>query len=275
MDIRDFEALWADRQPDRSDMAAFWSRRAQSFNTHSGEADSSAYRRNLVERIAVRAGIGKADSVLDIGCGPGRHALEFAAMAGSVDGFDIAPGMVECAKENAQQAGVLNAQFHVLDWDAANLKQLGWQKRFQLVFASRTPAIYDRATLEKMCEASRGYCCLITQVTGENSVRKELAPLVGAENHDEYTRRGLYSAFNILWLQGYYPEVEYLERSWDSDCPLEEAIVMYTRHFNNRGQLTDEQQALLAKRLGQMSHEGMVHEKGSSRVAMLFWSVCP
>ncbi len=275
MDIKYFEALWADRQPDRSDMAEFWSRRAQSFNAHSGEADSSAYRRNLVERVAARAGIGKADAVLDIGCGPGRHALEFAALAGSVDGSDIAQGMIECAQDNARLANAENASFHVLDWDAANLGQIGWQKRFQLVFASRTPAIYDRATLEKMCEASRGYCCLITQVTGENSVRKELAPLVGAANYDEYTRRGLYCAFNILWLQGYYPEVEYLERSWDSDCSLEEAIVMYTRHFNSRKQLSDEQQVALADRLRQMSHDGMVHEKGSSRVAMLFWSVCP
>ena len=272
MNMNEFEAFWADRQPDRSDMAEFWSRRAQSFNSHSGEADSSTYRRNLVEKVAARANVGEADAVLDIGCGPGRHALIFAGLAGSVDGFDIASGMIECANENARQAGMENTRFCVLDWERADLEQLGWQKRFQLVFASRTPAVYDRATLEKMTEASRGYCCLITQVTGENSVRRELAPVVGAANHDEYTRRGLYCAFNILWLQGYYPEVEYLERSWDSECPLEEAIIMYTRHFNSRGQLTAAQQAALADNLRAMSKNGMVHETGSSRVGMLFWN---
>ena len=175
-------------------------------------------------------------------------------------------------QERNKRAGTENARFHVLDWDTAELKQLGWQKRFQLVFASRTPAVYDRATLEKMTDASRGYCCLITQVTGDNSVRRELAPVVGAENHDDYTRRGLYSAFNILWLQGYYPEVEYLERSWDSECPLEEAIVMYTRHFNSRGQLTEEQEIALADKLCAISKNGMVHETGSSRVGVLFWN---
>ena len=272
MEIKDFEAFWADRQPDRSDLAEFWSRRAQSFNTHSSEADSSVYRRNLVAKVAARAKVGKADAVLDIGCGPGRHSLIFAGLASSVDGFDIAPGMIEYANDNAQHAGVENVSFRVLDWDTVDLEQLGWQKRFQLVFASRTPAVYDRATLEKMTEASRGYCCLITQVTGDNSVRRELAPVVGATNNDDYTRRGLYSAFNILWLQGYYPEVEYIERSWDSQCPLEEAIVMYTRHFNSRGQLTEAQQAALADNLRAMSKNGMVHETGSSRVGMLFWN---
>ena len=182
-----------------------------------------------------------------------QHALIFAGLAGKVEGFDIAPGMIEYANKNAQQAGMENARFHVLDWDTADLKLLGWQKRFQLVFASRTPAVYDRVTLEKMTEASRGYCCLITQVTGDNSVRRELAPVVGATNDDDYTRRGLYCAFNILWLQGYYPEVEYLERTWDSECPLEEAIVMYTRHFNSRGQLTEVQEIALADKLCAMT----------------------
>ncbi|MFT3958649.1 MAG: methyltransferase domain-containing protein [Desulfovibrio sp.] len=272
MDIKNFETLWADRQPDREDMAEFWSRRAQSFNGHSAEADSSVYRRALVEKVAVRSGVGKGDAVLDVGCGPGRHALAFAALAGSVEGFDIAPGMIECANENARQAGIENFRFRVVDWEKADLEQLGWKRRFQLVFASRTPAVYDRPTLEKMTEASRGYCCLLTQVTGDNSVRRELAPVVGAANHDDYSRRGLFCAFNILWLQGYYPEVEYLERTWDSACPLEEAIVMYTRHFNSRGQLTEAQEIALADKLCAMSRNGMVHETGSSRVGMLFWS---
>ena len=171
-----------------------------------------------------------------------------------------------------------NARFHVLDWETADLKLLGWQKRFQLVFASRTPAVYDRVTLEKMTEASRGYCCLITQVTGDNSVRRELTPVVGATNDDDYTRRGLYCAFNILWLQGYYPEVEYLERTWDSECPLEEAIVMYTRHFNSRGQLSEVQEIALADKLcamlgssrGPQSAEEIVDTLERSNVNALF-----
>lgn len=271
MDIRQFEEYWADRQPDRSDMADFWTRRAQSFNTHAGEADSCAYRQLLVEKIAAKAGVGAADSVLDVGCGPGRHALAFAKLAGTVEGCDIAPGMIACAQENAMLTGARNAHFQVIDWAGANLEHLGWHKRFSLVFASRTPAIFDRATLEKMTQASAGHCCLLTQVTNDNSVRRALAPLFEDTPHEDYTRRGLYCAFNILWLLGYLPEVEYLDRSWNSACPLDEAILMYTRHFNSRGQLSEKQQAALADRLRELSSNGMVSETGSSRVALLFW----
>ena len=271
MDISIFDTHWADRQPDRSDMADFWTRRASSFNAHGAEADSSAYRQALVTRVAARAGLGMQDAVLDIGCGPGRHALAFAQIAGSVEGCDIAPGMIECAQANALEAGAGNVRFSVLDWAAADLEQMGWNKRFGLVFASRTPAIYDRSTLSKMTDASAGYCCLLTQVTGDNSVRRELAPIAGDDKREDMTRRGLQCAFNILWLQGYYPEVEYLERSWDSECSLDEAVLMYTRHFNSRGQLTERQQADIAGRLRQMSNNGVIREQGHSRVALLFW----
>ena len=271
MDISIFDAYWADRQPDRSDMADFWTRRASSFNAHGREADSSAYRQALVEKVAARAGISKQDAVLDVGCGPGRHAMEFARLAGSVEGCDIAPGMIECAKANAAEASVSNASFRVLDWAAVDLDALGWKKSFNLVFAARTPAIYDRSTLNKMTEASAGFCCLLTQVTGDNSVRREIAPIAGDDKREDMTRRGLYCAFNILWLQGHYPEVEYLERSWDSECALDEAILMYTRHFNSRGQLTERQQAAIADRLGELSKNGVVREQGHSRVALLFW----
>ena len=275
MDSSIFDAYWADRQPDRSDMADFWTRRATSFNAHGGEADSSAYRQALVAKVAARAGLGRQDAVLDVGCGPGRHALEFAQLAGSVDGSDIAPGMIECANANAAEAKVGNAHFQVLDWAEADLAALSWAKRFKLVFASRTPAIYDRSTLNKMTEASLGYCCLLTQVTGDNSVRRELAPIAGDDRREDMTRRGLYCAFNILWLQGYYPEVEYLERSWDSESSLDEAILMYTRHFNSRGQLSEGQQAAIADKLRALSKNGLVREQGHSRVAMLFWKACP
>ena len=271
MDISIFDAYWADRQPDRSDMADFWTRRASSFNAHGAEADSSAYRQALVKKVAARAGIGRQHAVLDVGCGPGRHALEFARLAGRVEGSDIAPGMIECAQANALEAKVNNASFRVLDWATADLDALGWKKRFNLVFASRTPGVYDRSTLNKLTEASSGFCCLLTQVTGDNSVRRELAPIAGNGKREDMARRGLFCAFNILWLQGYYPEVEYLERSWDSECALDEAILMYTRHFNSRGQLTEEQQAAIADRLRQLSKNGVVREQGHSRVALLFW----
>ena len=58
--------------------------------------------------------------VLDIGCGSGRYAIEFARRGAEVIGLDFAPAMIEMARKAAAAAGVaercgfVNRDF--LDW---------------------------------------------------------------------------------------------------------------------------------------------------------------
>jgi SAM-dependent methyltransferase len=54
----------------------------------------------------------KVSSVLDCGCGTGRHAILFARNGLSVTGIDIDPGMIRLARENAAAAGA-DARFEV------------------------------------------------------------------------------------------------------------------------------------------------------------------
>ena len=56
----------------------------------------------LIEVLRLRVG----DSVLDVGCGTGRHAIELARRGYPVTGVDISAGMLEQAKKEAQAAGV-------------------------------------------------------------------------------------------------------------------------------------------------------------------------
>ncbi len=268
-----FEELWVNYQPERAGAADFWDRRAPSFNDHVRRDASREHRRHLVGHMARKAQLGPSGAVLDIGCGPGSHALEIASLAGSVEGFDLAPKMVELAKENAARDGCANAHFQVLDWAKADIDSLGWRKKFQLVLASRTPAVNDRAALEKMIAASCGYCCMISQVDTRHSVRDRLKTLVDWDAHKERISRSFYCAFNLLWLMGYYPEVEYMDRAWESDSSLEEAELMYLRFFESMGPLSEQQRESLTRALTETSRDGRVHESVQSKVAIMFWAV--
>lgn len=54
--------------------------------------------------------------VLDVGCGPGRHALAFAKRGVRVVGVDISERFVEIATQSAQREGVADyAEFHRAD----------------------------------------------------------------------------------------------------------------------------------------------------------------
>lgn len=64
----------------------------------------------LIDELSLKPG----DRILDVGCGPGRHALELAKRGYSVTGVDISSRFVDLANEQASQQG-LDATFVRVD----------------------------------------------------------------------------------------------------------------------------------------------------------------
>jgi len=63
----------------------------------------------LVDLLGLPAG----SRVLDVGCGPGRHAVELAKLGYAVTGVDISRRFLDVAAERARDAGVTAAFFQV------------------------------------------------------------------------------------------------------------------------------------------------------------------
>ncbi|MEY3749197.1 MAG: hypothetical protein RLZZ449_1091, partial [Actinomycetota bacterium] len=54
-------------------------------------------------------------SILDVGCGPGRHSLELARRGFRVTGIDISETFIDIARSRAEHEGLTNAKFFVVD----------------------------------------------------------------------------------------------------------------------------------------------------------------
>lgn len=67
-----------------------------------------------IEFLVGMLGLEAGQRVLDVGCGPGRHALALARRGIAVAGVDLSPDFVELARE-AAAAEQLPASFEVLD----------------------------------------------------------------------------------------------------------------------------------------------------------------
>jgi len=273
MNLKIFDDLWTAYDPDQADQSDFWNQRARSYDTHSDKEGAREHLQLLANILKDKAGLNASSLVLDIGCGPGRQAIPLARLVDRLEGLDIVPAMIDLAKSNAAAAGQTNVNFQVLDWAAADLRLLGWEKKFHLVLASKTPAVNDLTALEKMMSASCGSCCFISKVDIQHSVIDQLKPLLNWNEEMARSRHSLFCVFNLLWLMGYYPEVEYFDRTWESDLPLEEAVSIYTRYFEIVVRLTPEQKKALADKLSDLSQGGLIHEKVESKAAMLFWKV--
>ncbi len=63
--------------------------------------------------------ISDSDTVLDIGCGPGRMTIPIAKRAREVIAIDSSQAMIDICKRNTEEAGISNARCLRLDWERA------------------------------------------------------------------------------------------------------------------------------------------------------------
>lgn len=83
-----------------------------------------------VDSLLALSGVGKGARVLDVGCGPGRHALELASRGYDVVGVDISATFVDLARSSAAERGLTNVSFLVAD-----ARALEFSAEFDLVLS--------------------------------------------------------------------------------------------------------------------------------------------
>lgn len=89
--------------------------------------DNLCYTKNTVNEVDFLIDVltlSPGDSVLDVGCGTGRHSIELARRGYSVTGIDLSSGMLAQAKEKARAAGVQ------VEWIHEDATGFSLEKRF-------------------------------------------------------------------------------------------------------------------------------------------------
>ena len=129
----------------------FWNNRAASFPRF--EAGDDTYEARML-RLAHENGVdfcGK--TVLDVGCGSGMYTIRLAQQAATVTALDISDEMLRILMQDAAAQGLDNLRPVVSDW-----QNFADDQRYQIVFASMTPALTDDAAREKL------HACALEQV---------------------------------------------------------------------------------------------------------------
>src|SRR5262245_41056251 len=79
-------------------------------------AEMPAHSNDEANRLLVEmAGVGPADTVLDVACGPGLVACPLAEVARHVTGIDLTPAMIEQAQARQRAKGLTNLTWLVGD----------------------------------------------------------------------------------------------------------------------------------------------------------------
>lgn len=273
MDIHYFTRLWNEGKAAKASGKSFWDNRADEFNKLVCQCTPDERIRKIVEFLSQNGLLTKNSSVLDIGCGPGRFAAEFAKKSTDVTGLDISDKMLDYALKNAEAENLTNVSFKNLNWDEVNLEEYGWKKKFDLVAAINSPGIHDQITLEKMIAASRGYCFLSNFVERTDSVQDVIRTDVLKLEEKRFYDNVIYSIFNILWLTGYYPSITYVDTDREHVRTVEEGCIYYGTLFETENNSGDEKNTLIKNYLNDISVNGLVMEKVRTKTAWIYWKV--
>jgi SAM-dependent methyltransferase len=129
----------------------FWNSRAASFPRF--EAGDDTYEARMLN-LACENGVDfSGKTVLDVGCGSGMYTIRLAQLAASVTALDISDEMLRILMQDAAAQGLANIRPVLSDWEHFTPRE-----RFQVVFASMTPALTDDAAREKL------HACALDQV---------------------------------------------------------------------------------------------------------------
>ncbi len=271
MDKLFYEQMLLKNSKGAEDAEQKWDKRAEDFNL-SQQKDQSGFA-VTVAAILKERGILSGARILDIGGGSGRYAIPFAAQAKDVTVTDISANMLELARKNAQREGLNNLSYVKLNWADADLSELGWRKNFDLSFASMCPAIRSPEGLGKMLEASRGFCLINQFISGSDTLADYLLKKLNVNHsYDPHNDRDTVQAFfNLLWLEGYEPEIFYLRRDETFSYTVKEA---YGRYAGRYAEMAQNEGVDLEELITQYAAGQDVFAVSSkTTMAMILWAV--
>lgn len=222
----------------------------------------------IVGDLAAAGAVTACTSVLDVGCGPGTYTLPLAACCRRVTGLDTAVAMLsQLTAEAAQEAWADRIEILAGDWNT-----LPDEPGYDVVFAAKTPAIGNYASLMKMNRIARRTCCLIGFAGPYTlTLRSRLwqlltgSPLQGGAD--------ITYPFNILYLEGYRPNLRFYSYRLSYRETTEYLIEHYTRYFSIFGHHAADTQGKIAVCLSEYAQDGCCCEEEEITLGVMWWNV--
>lgn len=207
---------------------ADWDNTAYMYNEMTKmEKNSTTYALSLLP-------ITSKDTVLDIGCGPGRVSIPLAKMAKRVTSLDVFGKMLEVAKQNSKEAGVKNINFIKKSWLDSDVAQV--VGKHDIAFASRSVGLGDIDKLHKiakkyvvlMCFFERSLRAIAQDLRA--GIRENPPPPPLSPKEREFERAFSYNVtFNRIYDMGANPSVHIITDVYEKNFASREEAYKFFR----------------------------------------------
>lgn len=151
------------------------------FNAHAPNYDKNPFAQNTlaeVQFLMQLVPLASGASILDIGCGTGRHAVELAKQGYKVTGVDLSEGMLAVAQTKAAHEGVQ------VEWVHQDARLISFKEQFDLAIClcegavgllghEDDPQRHDALIFQAIAKALKpGGSFVLTSLNGYRAIRK-------------------------------------------------------------------------------------------------------
>ena len=171
-----------------TDLRSFWEKHAKEYRTAFEKLEELA---NYLERTERRhlfqvVQVSREMKVLDLGCGTGRWAFEFAKHCKRVVAVDFAVGMIDRALKEASERGIKNIDFKV-----ASVEKFRSPEKFDIIILSGVLVYFNDTELATILENIRQHLISGGKVISRETVaidrRQELQNEFHEKINDSYS----------------------------------------------------------------------------------------
>lgn len=255
----------------------FWNEAAGHYQQAMFFGEEGDYKDRLLKFLE-GYGLLAGESILDIGCGTGKYAIEFVKRGCCVTALDFSEKMLKFAQTNL---GSCEKDWKIIfaDWVNTTPKELGLKKKYELVFASMTPAVQTVADMKKMNEVSLGYCFISQFTRRENLMLRHFCEIFGLkdqviENRHEDARipQTLIAA---LKKDGYMPTVRCEQYDWADKVLPDEAAAKFKKEILDKMDAPPpiSERDIIRAALSISDNEGTVYDRTAAEAAWILWDV--
>lgn len=165
-----------------------------------------------VDRVIELAGLEPGADLLDLGCGPGRHSLEFAARGFIVTGVDRCAAYVDEAKQRAQERAL------EVEFVAADMRMFCRPAAFDaavnlfMAFGYFEPEEENRQVLANLFDSLRPGGTLVMELMGKETLARIFTPRDWSETDGVLHLRETRTSKNWSWIENQWIYIDGTDR---------------------------------------------------------------
>lgn len=213
--------------------------------------------------INAKVDLTDAESLLDVGCGPGTFALHFAPKLKEIYAFDFSPKMLEVLEYNAAKRGIKNLKSFCLDLE----KEWVGLPRADIIIASRCLEVADVAAVLERLHAQAKRRVYLTFKEGASFLSDEILKVLGREI---IPKPDYIYVVNILYQMGIKAKVDFIDPGDDGYRLGDEDSYLHSLTWSQNG-LTKEEEERARAYYRDCKKEGKIPAHRNNRWALLSW----